>query len=148
VRVLDPGHRYALAYIDGAGEDVITFVKRCGERYPGNVGDHAGTTMQELLRAIIDRCVYVNAQRPCCENVRVIADLRSALRTLEQRAARMHGIAIELPFDGIELLNTCDRCGHVACPHVKCGGTGAIEKGISAAVRSDRADVTAQDQRS
>jgi hypothetical protein len=61
VRTLDPGHRYALANLDGDGEDMLTFVKREGMLYPGNVGSHAGTTMQEVLRALIvgydQRCV-------------------------------------------------------------------------------------------
>lgn len=130
MRTLDPGHRYALANLDGDGEGMLTFVKREGTLYPGNVGSHAGTTMQEVLRALIDRCRYVDRQRPCAENALVVADLRSALRTLELRAARIHGIAVDLPLDGIELLGTCATCGHVVCRCAESEGADANKERI------------------
>lgn len=52
MRVVDPGHVYDLVSLDGGQVHRLTFVKRLGERYPGNVGfPHAGTNMQEVLRA-------------------------------------------------------------------------------------------------
>lgn len=108
-----------LASLDGGDEQELTFVKREGANYPGNVGHYPGTTLQETIRALIDRCAYVNAQRHCAENLQAIAGLRYALRALELRAARMHGITIALPLDGIELLGTCAQCGHIACVHQK-----------------------------
>ena len=69
MRVLDPGHRYALRHLDGDGETVLQFVNREGEKYPGNAGACEGTTMQEILRALIDRAAYVNGQASCEEAV-------------------------------------------------------------------------------
>ena len=66
-RVIDPGHVYDLRRLDGPGVERLTFVKREGPRYPGNVGKHPGTTMQEVIRALIDRAEYVNAQIPNAE---------------------------------------------------------------------------------
>lgn len=74
---------------------MLTFVKREGSRYPGNVGHHAGTTSQEVLRALIDRAKYVNAQLPCAESEAVIGLLQSAMLLLEVRAARLKGAVID-----------------------------------------------------
>jgi len=135
VRIIDPGHRYALATLDGVLDQELTFVKREGANYPGNVGSHPGTTMQEVLRVLIDRCAYVNAQRPCDENRQVIASLRSALHVLELRAARAHGLSsASLQSDGIELLDTCVTCGHIVCQHGD-RSNDAIQQRVQAAVR-------------
>jgi len=117
VKVLDPGHRYALASIDGDVVQVLTFVKREGPGYPGNAGAHAGTTTQEVLRALVDRTLYVDGQIPAPENAQVLALLREAILLLEQRAARRHGLALGAVAEGIEQLPACPTCGHVTCGH-------------------------------
>lgn len=91
--VLDPGHRYGLTVLDGeAGASAeLTFVKREGAAYPGNVGKYPGTTIQEVLRALLDRGRYVNNQAPCLETELAIEHIRSALALLEIRAARKRG---------------------------------------------------------
>lgn len=52
---LDPGHVYALDKQDGSGTETLTFVKREGAKYPGNISHHAGTNLQEVLRALLAR---------------------------------------------------------------------------------------------
>lgn len=117
MKVLDPGHRYALASIDGDAGQVLSFVKREGPGYPGNAGSHPGTTTQEVLRALLDRTLYVEAQISAPENALVLAHLREAILLLEQRAARRHGLPLETTAEGIEDLPACLRCGHVVCGH-------------------------------
>ncbi len=122
MRVIDPGHQYALRQLDGDCEEILTFVKRQGEGYPGNVGEYPGTNIQEVLRALIDRLNYLHRQIPHDGNTLIVEDLRDALWTLEARAANRHNRPIpeEMRSCGsvnrrIELLPTCPKCGHIGC---------------------------------
>jgi hypothetical protein len=115
MRVIDPGHQYALQHLDGDGEELLTFVKREGLRYPGNIGHHAGTNIQETLRALIDRVGYLDSQIPHVANGVVIAHFRAALIALEWRAAERHGRPSTSPVPYPELLPTCSDCGHIEC---------------------------------
>ncbi len=122
MEVVDPGHVYSLQHIDTKQDKVVpfntlTFVKREGEKYPGNVGHHPGTTTQEVLRALIDRSKYVDNQLPCEENERVLNHLRRSLFELESRAHSIRGDII-LNYDiisNIENISTCGTCGHILC---------------------------------
>ena len=115
MEVLDPGHLYALNILDGEGVEVLRFVKREGSDYPGNADAYAGTNLQEVLRACIDRVKYLNAQISDPSNALVIEHLREAIRLLEERAARRHGRAFVTGEGQIECEPTCARCGHVGC---------------------------------
>jgi hypothetical protein len=116
MEVLDPGHEYNLSSLDGGEPVHLTFVKREGPKYPGNVGSHPGTTMQECLRALIERGKYVNGQVPCAETEAAIALMRSVLLLLEVRAARRHGHHLDRSFlGGIEQVRGCKKCGHIGC---------------------------------
>jgi hypothetical protein len=125
VRVLDPGHVFELTHLDGDGISQLVFVKREGDGYPGNVGHHEGTTIQEVLRALIKRVAYVMAQEPCDQDTRVMVLLRDALRELEVRAATRRGelealasaLASASSTSSLEIedVETCQTCGHVGC---------------------------------
>jgi hypothetical protein len=115
--VIDSGHEYVLDSIDGEAPQRLVFVKRQGDKYPGNVGCHAGTTSQEVLRALIERATYVNRQMPCPETSEATALLIRVVWLFESRAARLHGRAA--PSVEAAVLG-CDRCR--ACGHVGCGG--------------------------
>lgn len=118
MRVIDPGHEYVLNHLDGNGEQRLVFVKREGEGYPGNVGSHEGTTMQEVLRALIHRAKYVQNQIPCTETYEAISSMRDALYRFEMRAARRHGrdrVYIAAHYENIESEPICEKCGHVGC---------------------------------
>jgi len=119
VKVIDPGHVYQLACLDGDEAERLRFVKRCTppERYPGNVGSHAGTTMQEVLRALIDRALYVNRQIPCVETELAVEAMREALWFFEVRAARRHGLPSGPRPEYVEREPTCPTCGHIRCAH-------------------------------
>ena len=120
VRVRDPGHLYELSLLDGTGTAELRFVKRIGEKFPGNSEPaYAGTTTQEVLRALIDRQKYVDGQRTNLSNLIVLQRLRSALRWLEERAAEERAddkaaldiLALAEP----ESEPTCAGCGHLMC---------------------------------
>lgn len=116
MKVIDPGHEYALDSLDGEFPQTLTFVKREGAKYPGNVGSHPGTTTQEVLRAIIDRSRYVNQQMPCDETTEVIDLLVRSLVVLEQRAARLHGrVLTASTLEVVTGEGKCSKCGHVGC---------------------------------
>jgi hypothetical protein len=102
VKVLDPGHHYLLDALDNGGPEELQFVKRVGEKYPGNTDAYSGTTLQEVLRVCIDRVKYVNRQIPDETNDSVITVLRMAIYWLERRAYRRHGVEFDLDMRGIE----------------------------------------------
>ena len=116
MKILDPGHDYELDVLDGDFKIQLTFVKRVGKRYPGNATSYPGTNLQEVLRALIDRCQYVNRQIPCWETNRTTGLLRKALHQLESRAARIHGRKLlDVDKTIIEKMPTCKKCGHIGC---------------------------------
>lgn len=126
---IDPGHKYELQVIDGLGPHLLTFVKREGEKYPGNVGHYSGVNLQETFRAAIARLLYLDNQLPYFGNKQIIHNLRCSLMILEIRAAEMHGrntiefrrrVFEHADPDGrnitpIEKLPTCGVCGHIFC---------------------------------
>lgn len=115
--VLDSGHLFELAHLDGPGHETLRFVKRIGDRFPGNAGPaYAGTTLQEVLRALISRSEYVNGQIPCAETEAAIGLLKAALALFEIRAKRVKGEALDVAtLDAIVNGATCPTCGHVFC---------------------------------
>ncbi len=123
MRVIDSGHEYALTHLDGLGESVVTFVKREGAGYPGNVGSHEGTTLQECWRAEIERLKALDKQDACFENKLALRNLRDNIRYLEERAARRHNRRPDWRLyekngttnDSIEHLPVCSKCGHIGC---------------------------------
>ncbi len=122
MKVIDPGHKYELDCLDSPDPFILHFVKREGEKYPGNVGSYPGPTMQEVLRALLDRLDYVNGQVPTKENNYVRENMIDALWWLEERHARINNRTLkDMPIKASILLEpTCRVCGHVRCEeHVK-----------------------------
>lgn len=119
MKVLDPGHDYELDVLDGDFKIQLTFVKRVGDKYPGNTTDFPGTNMQEVMRALIDRCYYLNNQIYSPDTSEVIRLLRRAIYHLEHRAADIHGRKMPGTYmqivGGIESLPKCSKCGHIGC---------------------------------
>jgi hypothetical protein len=117
LRVVDPGHVYRLQVLDGGEqqtEQTLTFVKREGAKYPGNVGHHPGTNLQEVLRACLDRLQYLDTQIPCAENKFAQEGIKTAIMMLESRAANRHERTRPLMSTAI-YGKTCVKCGHVGC---------------------------------
>ncbi len=117
MKVIDPGHVYELESLDGEFPQTLTFVKREGPKFPGNVGHHPGTTLQDVLRALLDRMHYLQNQIPCEENHQVITDLEDAIYVLEARAAARHGRSLEgIAYTDVVNGNAkCPVCGHIGC---------------------------------
>lgn len=115
--ICDPGHVYDLFCLDAPNLDYVhtlTFVKREGEKYPGNIGHHPGTNIQEVLRALINRVEYLDNQIHDDLNKIVIEKLREAMYALELRAAIRHNRKLSFK-DPIELVSICYKCGHIGC---------------------------------
>jgi hypothetical protein len=121
MKVLDPGHKYELDRLDGFGKEILTFVKREGALYPGNVGHYEGTNLQEVIRALIDRIKYLDGQIHDDMNSIAVSALRNALFCLESRAAARHGRKLSF-LDPIELAAVCELCGHIGCSGIGCIG--------------------------
>ena len=115
MEVIEPGHIFDLAPLDGDKPERLTFVMRTGENYPGNKQKHQGTNIQEVIRALISRVKYLNAQKPHVTNECCIIYLRLMLYNLELRAAEMHKRTPDFDPYEIELLPVCHRCGHISC---------------------------------
>lgn len=108
MRCVDPGHSYELSTLGGNGAPAtLVFVKRSGDGYPGNIGEHPGTTLQEVWRASLDRLKYLDWQNPSTYNAVAIASIQQAISALEDRAADRHG----------RNHNTLeDNCRGIQCP--------------------------------
>lgn len=118
MKIIDAGHIYKLNMYDDEENSfqTLTFLKRCGKRYPFNEGMYPGTNCQEVLRALIDRTEYLNRQEPCAESEAIIASLKTALFLFESRAARKHGKTLNLRDLNCTLdYPLCDNCGHIDC---------------------------------
>jgi|SRR5579863_737659 len=127
MEIVEPGHWFKLNNYSGISESTtlsksqLVFMHRVGDNYPGNHGyPYDGTNCQEVLRALIHRCIYLNGQIPCRETENIIENLRYSLILFEERAARVHGLKLppNLPKD-IENTPTCRQCGHIVCNHKK-----------------------------
>jgi hypothetical protein len=127
MRVLDAGHDYELMNLDGSGVSRLTFVKRQGERYPGNVGFHEGTTSQEVLRALIHRAAYVYNQIPCWQTKLAIYLQGFVIWLYEHRAARIHRRRVPGLHEAVYGI-PCPRCGHQVCEG-ECGGPALAQPG-------------------
>jgi hypothetical protein len=94
--VLDPGHTYLLRRYDLKRSDTplfqkVQFVKRMGEKYPGNKTSQPGTIVQEVLRMLIHRAGYLDKQEHWEGNEMLIQAWQIDLFRLERRAAERHG---------------------------------------------------------
>lgn len=91
MRIINPGHVYAVEELENKGEQVITFIQKkeaaegAGEQKLVTVQD--GTTNEELLKVLIDRMNFLQAKAPCRENAIVITNLEESLMWLEKRTA-------------------------------------------------------------
>jgi hypothetical protein len=121
MKTIDPGHKYELATLDGGLPQTLTFVKRHDEenpdRFPGNTESHPGTTLQNVIRALLERFRYLQNQHACLENAICITFLRLSLWLLEFRAARRHGKFYLKSITFSENAPMCVKCGHTFCNH-------------------------------
>jgi hypothetical protein len=124
LKTLDPGHIYALDMLDIDSDErqsmeMLTFVKRQGARYPGNVSHYPGTNCQEVIRALIDRIKFLDGQVPDSRNQPIIRHLRETLWLFESRAAQAYGRVLP-PLNELECIEEEPTCP--GCAHIRCGG--------------------------
>lgn len=132
MRVIEPGHAYALDAYDGDANMVprhLRFTKRVGlGNEPSAV---PGTNCQEVLRVLIDRVKYRNGQEADSRNATIVNYLRGALwelelrhadryRRLEAVIARGKEFSLNTTSGGdrplcVEMIPACSRCGYVFC---------------------------------
>lgn len=80
MRIIYPGHTYVLAQLDGAQNQTLQFVQRAPYHEPLE-----GTTIQEVLRVLIDRVKFLDQEVHWDGNEKVILHLRTALALQEGR---------------------------------------------------------------
>jgi hypothetical protein len=106
MRVLDPGHRYALQNLNTEEEMILQFYKdpalHDGDGY-------AGPSCQEVLRAVIDRVKHLDREKPDVENGHILQALRMAIAGFEARAIRRRVEKDGLPIERIAV----DTDGHL-----------------------------------
>ena len=78
---IDVGHKYKLKTIQG-NDVVLQFYK--DEKHNGGCGCD-GVISQEVLRALLDRQKFLDAQKECKQNKKIIKYLRKALIQFEIR---------------------------------------------------------------
>lgn len=119
--ILDPGHKYILLQLDTMfdSEQILTFIKRCDlehpERFPGNTNAYPGTTMQAVIRCLIERIDYLDNQIPYENNRAIRKMFLQQLWLLEQRAAERHGYLFNITPLECYTNPMCPHCGHVIC---------------------------------
>ncbi len=122
MKVLDEGHNYLLNNLDGLqSQQILTFVKRCDlentKKFPGNFNSYPGTTLQNVIRALLNRMRYLQNQIYAPENSLIIFFLKSSLWLLEFRAARRHKRNYFKSLKFAEFSPMCPKCGHTNCNH-------------------------------
>lgn len=85
MKAIDEGHLYQLDDLRGGPAKNLSFYK--DDKINGSHRD--GCSLQEVLRACIDRVHFLNKQKPASENGEIVMHMRHALRLLESRAARI-----------------------------------------------------------
>lgn len=80
MKEIKPGHVYDLDHLEGGGVERLRFVDR------GHGTDAAGTVNQEVIRALISRVEFLDAERPWGGNRDILRHLRMALVLHEARA--------------------------------------------------------------
>jgi hypothetical protein len=119
MKVFDRGHIFGLNVLDNLPghptNQIIRFVKRVGEKYPGNEGGpYPGTTSQEVTRVLISRAIYLDGQIHCWETWLSIYLYGFIVWLYEHRAAKRHHRKAP-SFHDATFGKTCETCGHVGC---------------------------------
>jgi hypothetical protein len=83
MKILSPGHKYALAAFEGGQEQHLQFIEK---DIAGNLISD-GTTNEEVLAMMIDRMGVLNQKVPCRETSLAITKLEEALLWLNKRTA-------------------------------------------------------------
>jgi hypothetical protein len=83
MKVLVPGHRYALHNLITGGTTILQFYQD-PRLHDGEAA--AGPSCQEVIRALIDRVQVLDEEKPWNGNAQIVSHLRQALAGFEARA--------------------------------------------------------------
>lgn len=86
MKILEPGHKYELEHLESEGKETLTFIRRSSGIVDYGDREHPGTNTQEVIRALIDRSLYLDWVLPCDETKDAVWHLRQALYCYEVRA--------------------------------------------------------------
>jgi len=117
VKEIDKGHCYDLIWLDADEFDIaipLRFVKRKGIKYPWNADSYSGTNMQDVLRAVLARIAYLDAQEEHEVNELAAGLIGQAIWLFEKRAAIRHGREVPTRLEAV-FGDICQKCGHVGC---------------------------------
>lgn len=113
MKELDPGHRYELLTLDGETRQELRFVKRVGDRYPGN------TELQNIIRDCYARVAYIDQQASAREHLATLQRIEDCLWLLKGQAAGEH----TRPYRHAPIFACpapmCEQCGHTDCEHAR-----------------------------
>lgn len=87
MEVIEPGHVYRLSHLEAPTSELLTFIRRSSKAIQ-HPSEHPGTNVQEVLRSLIDRTIYLNSIIDAVENYDAIYYLRMTLLCYEGRAFR------------------------------------------------------------
>ena len=95
MKVIIPGHLYELESMEGTNPQKIQFIEKAViDRHPTDasldgkfITINDGTTNEEVLKMLIDRCNYLYKKLPSIETARATYKLEEALMWLEKRTA-------------------------------------------------------------
>jgi len=87
MRMVDDGHVYDLEQLGTEDKHRLTFIKRSGGAVSYDQ-EWPGLQTQEVLRALIDRTLYLHDILPCAETLDAVYHMRMALYNYELRAWR------------------------------------------------------------
>lgn len=88
MKVIEPGHIYELPNLEHSGTQQLTFIKRSSGAVDYGDQEHPGTNTQSVLRALIDRTLFLDDVLTAVETQDAAYYLRMALYTYEARAWR------------------------------------------------------------
>lgn len=97
MKIIREGHRYELDSFENTNSQQIQFI----EKEPLDEGStelktvYDGTTNEEVLRVLIDRCSYSRTKFPSRETALAITKMEEALMWLEKRTANRKDRGVE-----------------------------------------------------
>jgi hypothetical protein len=104
MRILVPGHRFALKNMGNDGEQIVQFIQKAPHVVNPDdpvatvrefVTVEEGTTNEEVLLMVLARLNYLNVKMPCRENALAITKLEEALMWLDRRTASRTARGVE-----------------------------------------------------
>lgn len=87
MKILESGHIYELDNLEAPGTQLLTFIRRNSKAIT-HESEHTGTNTQEVLRALIDRTIFLNNVLHSAETQDAIYYLRMTMFCYEARAWR------------------------------------------------------------